>query len=906
MQQGRLFFFGVLIAFSLLASPARGQWVKPFKSDLYENNADLEKVSSPLLQARKMLREGKSRAQVQGAIPSVPFVNEQPEIEVRLKSLTPEIVDQMKAIGMNVTGVYYEYARVIGTCDPNLLDEVASNPAVRTVHPNVRPIFNKGAVTSQADTVLRADLARAEFGVDGSGVPIGIVSDSFKAESGGTISGSGCDRSVTGTPSQISGDAPAAVRVLVDANGEDEGRAMAELIYDLAPGAPLLFHTAQGGEPVAASAINALRACGAKVIVDDYLNPFEPMFQDGIIAQAAQAAVDAGVSYFSSAGNNDRVGVDAEFVDVAPQEADINFHDFGGGDTLVPVVLPPGCDLSLMMQWADPFDGSLGPGASSDFDLGLFSCAGGDCIPLDVSQDMQGCGTQSGEPAFDPMEMVSWVNPLPIPATVYVAVSRYCGSVRRFRIVSRSTCDLRDLAFDPAIFRGPQLYGHAAAKGAAAVAAIAYREVQSSGTEQPPSTVLNVEPFSSSGGNLPFFFTGAGSPLVGAPQVRVKPDLTAPDGTNTTFFGQDLEGDGVPNFSGTSAAAPHAAAVAALIRQKNPSLSPAEVLGVMTSTATDIESPGFDFLSGFGLIDALAAVGAAGGSTPTQGSLENPGASSFQSGIGLISGWVCSANRVTYRIDNGAEKDAAYGTSRNDTTSICGDANNGFGALINWNVLGDGNHTVRAYADGVEFGSATFNVTTLGVAFLQGASGQYLLNNFPFNGESVILRWQEGSQNFVISDASFDNNAAETEPVVTQGAVTGSLENPGGASFQSGIGVISGWVCSAGQITLTIDGGAPFPAAYGTSRTDTVSICGDANNGFGRLINWNLLGSGTHTVRAFADGMQFGEATFTVTTLGTNFLTGVTGQYLLPDFAGKDVTVRWQEGQQNFVIVGRQ
>src|SRR5207249_2896556 len=124
------------------------------------------------------------------------------------------------------------------------------------------------------------------------------------------------------------------------------------------------------------------------------------------------------------------------------------------------------------------------------------------------------------------------------------------------------------------------------------------------------------------------------------------------------------------------------------------------------------------------------------------------------------------------------------------------------------------------------------------------------------------------------------------------------------ASFASGIGVISGWVCSAGQVTLRIDGGAPLLAAYGTSRNDTAGICGDSDNGFGVLINWNLLGDGTHTVVAFADGVPFGQATFTVTTLGAPFQSGLEANYKLLGFDGHDVFVRWQEGQQNFVIVG--
>src|SRR5262249_41204408 len=73
------------------------------------------------------------------------------------------------------------------------------------------------------------------------------------------------------------------------------------------------------------------------------------------------------------------------------------------------------------------------------------------------------------------------------------------------------------------------------------------------------------------------------------------------------------------------------------------------------------------------------------------------------------------------------------------------------------------------------------------------------------------------------------------------------LENPQPGSFQSGIGVVSGWVCDAKQITLVFDDVHTFPAAYGTARGDTQSTCGDTNNGFGLLVNWNLLGNGQHT-----------------------------------------------------------
>lgn len=101
-----------------------------------------------------------------------------------------------------------------------------------------------------------------------------------------------------------------------------------------------------------------------------------------------------------------------------------------------------------------------------------------------------------------------------------------------------------------------------------------------------------------------------------------------------------------------------------------------------------------------------------------------------------------------------------------------------------------------------------------------------------------------------------------------------------------------------------MNGTIRVPASYGTLRGDSRAACGDVNNGFGFQVNWNNLGDGTHTLVVLADGVQFGQATFTVKTLGTPYLAGASGSYVLPGFAGKDVTVQWSEALQNFVITG--
>jgi hypothetical protein len=132
-------------------------------------------------------------------------------------------------------------------------------------------------------------------------------------------------------------------------------------------------------------------------------------------------------------------------------------------------------------------------------------------------------------------------------------------------------------------------------------------------------------------------------------------------------------------------------------------------------------------------------------------------------------------------------------------------------------------------------------------------------------------------------------------------ALRGNLENPKPGSFTSGIGTISGWVCSANRIDLQLDGSITVQSPYGSLRGDTEGVCGDTNNGFGYLVNWSGFVPGQHTLVALADGVEFARATFTVSTFGESFVTGVSGTYTVP-FYGRNVSMQWQESLQNFVI----
>lgn len=283
-----------------------------------------------------------------------------------------------------------------------------------------------------------------------------------------------------------------------------------------------------------------------------------------------------------------------------------------------------------------------------------------------------------------------------------------------------------------------------------------------------------------------------------------------------------------------------------------------------------------------------------------QANLESPSPEAFvESGIGLIRGWVCNATQVEVSIDGEAPRPTAYGTKRGDTETACGDTNNGFGLTFPWYQIGDGVHNLRAFADGVEFANVNFTVVALGRDFLTGLGGEYPLANFPSAGVSSRIRWSEPHQNFVFvrSIAIPDNPNPPSQS-------RARLESPSQGSYESGIGLIRGWVCEASRVEVSIDDQARRLTAYGTKRGDTEAVCGDSNNGFGLTFPWYQIGDGVHNLRAFADGVEFANVNFAVTTVSEGFLTGLDGQFKLANFPGANQTtnVRWSEPHQNFVV----
>ena len=289
--------------------------------------------------------------------------------------------------------------------------------------------------------------------------------------------------------------------------------------------------------------------------------------------------------------------------------------------------------------------------------------------------------------------------------------------------------------------------------------------------------------------------------------------------------------------------------------------------------------------------------------------LENPPSGSTQSGIGILSGWKCSAGKITARFDHGESLEVAYGTPRGDTAAACSDINNAFVMLWNYGNLSDGTHTLRLYDDGLEFASRMFRTQRLGQDFLDESDTtgitEFLLADFPGpnSPQDIRVGWQTASQSFGI--IGFETSTTKISIPEAQGLENlplGNLEIPAEGSRISGIGLVSGWRCDAGQITAIFDDGDPLPVAYGTSRHDTIVPCGDQNNAYALQWNFGLLLEGPHTLRLLDDGVVFASRNFIVSGLGVPFFEGASGQYDLFNFPtpGAAVTIEWAESVQNF------
>ncbi|QDU75011.1 Subtilase family protein [Bremerella volcania] len=481
----------------------------------------------------------------------------------------------------------------------------------------LKPVSDVGLVTSQAVQGLNVDDAFQAYGVDGTGITVGILSDSFDA-----LGGYATD--------VAAGDLPAGVNVLSDyAFGSDEGRGMAQLIYDIAPNSNLMFYTAFNSAADFANGILALANAGADVIVDDVRYGNEPMFQDGIIAQAVDTVVASGVSYFASQGNYADNSYESAFTDSGQTFGNTTevMHDFDPGtgvDTMQSISIPINGSLRTAFQWDEAFASAGGTGSTSDYNIYLLD-ANGTVVASSIDSNV----------GNDASEFLGYVNTTN-STDFQIVITRLAGAdagLMKYVILSTQPT-INEYATNSATS-----FGHSNSAGAAAVGASYYVDTPEFGQDPPLR-----ESFTSLGG-VPILFDLSGNRL-GTAENRQAPNFSAIDGVNTTFFGQDSDGDGFPNFFGTSAAAPNAAAVAALMLQRNPDLTPTEVYTILQDTAIDMETPGADLLTGYGLIDAFEAVGA----TPLPSNPTGPGGGGSGSidvcGVALPSGTTSVAGAI--------------------------------------------------------------------------------------------------------------------------------------------------------------------------------------------------------------------------------------------------------------------
>lgn len=498
----------------------------------------------------------------------------------------------------------------------SMLYTVASLPAVHHVRQPDYPVSNAGSIMTEGDAVVTADVLRASIpGLDGSGVTIGVIADGVAGLA----------------ESQASGDLPAVDTTTCNVAGGDpggpptaprsEGTAMLEIIHDLAPDADLMFGNFGFSSGLAFNdAVNCL-AEEADIVVDD-IGFFGAGPYDGtsIISQNTADALNSGGrirAYVTAAGNQAGRHYQGSFIDsgfLIMSGGDVwSAHEFHDTDLEYPVEhfglvnapanfnrfrLGPGGTATVIVVWDDPWGAS-----SNDYDI-FFS----------EGTELQQCSARRQDGDDDPTESCGFANLFsPVDRTIDIFLANYQGAaqprVLDMFVVCSGCVPLVTLNYLDFTTRGSSIPNQADAGGspASVITAGAVRFNSPTGIER---------------------FSGHGSTEDG----RTKPDVVGPDNVCVTGAGGFNASGAVcqtvgRRFLGTSAAAPHVAAVAALLLECNPDLSRTALYDAIVNTSVDTGDPGPDQVYGHGLVDALAAaidVGYCGEPTPTPSATPTP------------------------------------------------------------------------------------------------------------------------------------------------------------------------------------------------------------------------------------------------------------------------------------------
>ena len=438
-------------------------------------------------------------------------------------------------------------------------------------------------VGNQGALAMQANVATSLYGVTGAGIKIGILSDSFNVK--GAMAAD-----------IAAGVLPANIDILEEgpSTGTDEGRAMAELIHQVAPGASIDFYSADYSEADFGAGIEALAAAGCNVIVDDVVYFDEPMFQLGsVVDNAIDTVTSEGDSYFTAAGNEGEVYYQGTFSKETTKLPGLTGNyvvdNFGTAGSPMPyetLNIPHLDQIDIDLQWNQPFQ-SIGTGHASVNSLAmvLYNSAGKIVAKAAVN-----------DVGKDPVQVLAFAN-TSTSTTYRLAIVDNGGTVLpgtfKFVVMSGGTT----ITGPASQVAAGSVFGHALDPNANSVGAIAAANAPTLGGSGA------VETFSSSGpGQL--LFDSSGNKLA-SPLSVGKVNFVAPDGIQTDVFNP---------FYGTSAAAPDAAGVAALMLQAQPGLSPTQVTSLLT--ASTIAVTGGAGQTGAGLVQAPAAVAGALATTP--------------------------------------------------------------------------------------------------------------------------------------------------------------------------------------------------------------------------------------------------------------------------------------------------